>query len=132
MRARSIVCLVSLCLGVYLASSECRAEEAVKVDPMSKITFTLDRLNPDGLSGPPDALKALHYEFCIPGDAVHEAQVREIDPTVQVYPKSRGRIGCGEGEYLCIGSTHQPGFRTVLFRLAGLPYVKRIDQAFFE
>jgi hypothetical protein len=74
----------------------------------------------------------LHYEFCIPGDAAPEAQVRGIDPTIQIFKKSRGRIGCGPGEYLCLGSTHQVDFRTVLAKLAHLPYVKRIDQAFFE
>ena len=62
----------------------------------------------------------------------HAAEVREIDPSIQVFAKSKGRIGCGPGEYLCVGSTHQPGFQTVLFKLASLPYVRRIDQAFFE
>jgi hypothetical protein len=84
------------------------------------------------LYGPPGGLRALHYEFCIPGEAAPEAQVRQIDPSIQIFKKSRGRIGCGPGEYLCLGSTHQPGFKAVLLKLAGLPYVKRIDQAFFE
>jgi hypothetical protein len=132
MLTQSVVFLVSLVLSVYPFPSGCLAQDRPPVDPMSKITFTLDRLNQDGLCGPPEGLRALHYEFCIPGDIVHEAQVREIDPTIEVSPKSRGRIGCGEGEYLCIGSTHQPGFKTVLWRLASLPFVKRIDQAFFE
>jgi hypothetical protein len=132
MRAPTVVLLVILALGAPLVPSECRAAEGVKPDPLSKITFRLDRLNQDGLVGPPDGLRALHYEFCIPGDLSHEAQVREIDPTIQIFHHSRGRIGCRAGEYLCLGSTHQPGCRTVLLNLARLPYVRRIDQAFFE
>jgi hypothetical protein len=132
MRLPSVALFVSLSLGLWLFPMNCQAEEKVRVDPMSKITFSLDQLSQDGLCGPPGGLRALHYEFCIPGDAAHAVQVREIDPTLQIHPKSRGRIGCGQGEYLCVGSTHQPGFRTVLLRLAGLPFVRRIDQTFFE
>jgi len=110
----------------------CRAEDRPSFNPTSKITFNLAPLNEEGLSGPPGGLRALHYEFCIPGDAVHEAQVRQIDPTIKIFQKSPGRIGCSDGEYLCLGSTHQPNFKTVLLKLANLPYVMRIDQAFFE
>jgi hypothetical protein len=74
----------------------------------------------------------LHYEFCIPADPGLEAQVRQIDQTIQIFKTSPGRIGCTEEEYLCIGNTHQPNFKTVLLNLAKLPQVKRIDQAFFE
>jgi hypothetical protein len=121
-----------LFLSVCLVLTCCLAEERDQIDPIGKITFRLDQLNQDGLCGPSDGLRALHYEFCIPGDGAHEAQVRDIDPTIQVFPKSRGRIGCTAGEYLCVGSTHQPNFKTVLFKLASLPYIKRINQAFFE
>jgi len=62
---------------------------------------------------------------------VHEAQVRQIDSTIQIFRTSPGRIGSTKGEYQCIFSTHQPNFNTVLFKLANLAYVKRIDQAFF-
>ena len=132
MLSKTVPLLLGLLLCLHPCHTSCRAEDRPQVDPKSKITFPLEQLNPDGLMGPPDGLHALQYEFCIPGDAVHTAQVQDIDPTIRIFPKSRGRIGCGEGEYLCIGSTHQPDFRTVLFRLASLPYVRRIDQAFFE
>jgi hypothetical protein len=46
--------------------------------------------------------------------------------------RSRGRIGCTGDQYLCVGSTHQPGFRAVLARLARLPYIDRIEQSFGE
>jgi hypothetical protein len=130
---QSLVFLLGLFLGLHPVLSECRAEERLpQIDPLSKITFNLEPFNEQGLYGPPGGLRALDYEFCIPGDAAHEAQVRRIDPTVKIYKKSSGRIGCAAREYLCVGNTHQPDFKTVLLRLAGLPYVKRIDQAFFE
>ncbi len=108
------------------------AEEGARINPKSKITFDFEPLNEQGLYGPPDGLRALHYEFCIPADPGLAAQVRQIDPTVRIYKTSPGRIGCTEEEYLCIGNTHQPNFKTVLLNLAQLPQVKRIDQAFFE
>jgi hypothetical protein len=132
MLGKTVSFLFCLFLSVCLVLTCCLAEERPQIDPIGKITFRLDQLNQDGLYGPPDGLRALHYEFCIPGDGAHEAQVRDIDPTIQVFPKSRGRIGCTAGEYLCVGSTHQPNFKTVLFKLASLPYIKRINQAFFE
>lgn len=120
-----LLLLVSLC-------SSGLADEQVRINPRNKITFDLEQLDKNGLYGPPDGLRALHYEFCLPADPKLEAQVRRIDPTIQVFKSSPGRIGCREGEYLCVGHTHQPNFKTVLLKLAKLPYVKRIDQAFFE
>jgi hypothetical protein len=132
MLKKGIAVLLTLFVSLYLLSQACRAEEDPGVDPLSKITFALDQLNQDGLYGPPGGERALHYEFCIPKDPAHADRVRHIDPTVEIFPKSRGRIGCGPQESLCIGSTHQPGFKAVLLKLASLPYVRRIDQAFFE
>ena len=131
MRTMCLALLAVLCL-VFLMVMPGRAGDVAHPEPLSKITFSLDQLNQEGLIGPPDGLRALDYEFCIPGDAAHAAQVRDLDPTLRIFTHSRGRIGCGPGEYLCVGSTHQPDFKTVLLRLASLPYVRRIDQAFFE
>jgi len=129
---RGVVFFVGLFLNLYPLLSDGRAEARAQVDPKSKITFNLEHLNESGLYGPPGGLRALHYEFCIPGDPGYEAEVRQIDPSIQVSKTSPGRIRCAEGEYLCVGNTHQPDFRMVLNKLANLPYVKRIDQAFFE
>ena len=96
------------------------------------IRFDLSRLNSDGLLGPPDGLRALSYEFCIPAVEAHVTQVEAIDSTAAIQHSSPGRIGCGEGEYLAIGHTHQPGFRDVLDRLSHLPYVSEIQEADFE
>jgi len=98
----------------------------------SKITFDLSRLNSDGLQGPPDGLRALHYEFCIPGDSTLADEVQQIDSTLEVFKGPRGRVQCSEDEFLCLGNTHQPGFRSVLLRLAELRYIRRIEESFFE
>ena len=100
--------------------------------PTEKIRLDLSALDEDGLYGPADGLRALHYEFCIPATAAHAAEVRAIDPSVGVLPSSPGRIGCGEGRHLCVGSTHQSDFRRVLLRLARLPYIDRIEPSFAE
>ena len=96
------------------------------------IGFDLGRLNSDGLQGPPSGLRALDYEYCIPADEAAVAEVAAIDPSARFMPGSRGRIGCGEGEALVLGNTHQPGFRAILESLAALPYVARIVEAHFE
>jgi heat shock protein HslJ len=98
----------------------------------SGIRFDLDRLNADGLQGPPDGLRALHYEYCIPDRPEAVREVTAIDPTLQIQRGSPGRVGCGADELLCLGHTHQPGHRAVLDRLAALPFVAEIREAFFE
>lgn len=96
------------------------------------IRFDSSRLNSEGLLGPPDGLRALSYEFCIPATGSHEREVEAIDVTVTIQQSSPGRIGCGSDEYLAIGNTHQPDFREVLERLSRLPYVERIEESHFE
>jgi hypothetical protein len=75
---------------------------------------------------------ALSYEFCIPKDERHVDEVRTIDPSVAIQAGSRGRVGCGPTQVLCIGSTHQPDFLGVLTRLCELDYITRIERSFFE
>jgi hypothetical protein len=94
--------------------------------------FDLKQLNSEGLRGPPDGLRALHYEFCIPDRPALISEMKAIDPTLQIQAASPGRIGCGEGEALCLGHTHQPRFREVLERLARHPEVGEIHEAVFE
>ena len=98
----------------------------------SKIDVDLGNVNSEGLRGPPDGLRAVHYEFCIPAGEDNAEEVRSIDPTAQFMPGSRGRIGCATGQILVVGSTHQRSFREVLERLAALEYVNRIAENFFE
>ena len=98
----------------------------------SKVRFDLDRLDPDGLQGPRDGLRALHYEYCIPDRPEAVREVTAIDPTLQIQRGSPGRAGCAAGELLCLGHTHQPGYRAVLEQLAALAFVAQIQEAFFE
>jgi hypothetical protein len=100
--------------------------------PGALIGFDLNRLNASGLQGPPDGLRALDYEFCIPHGPAFRAQVAAIDPSARFHPGSRGRIGCTPDQVLVLGNTHQDGFRAILHALAGLPYVARIAEAVFE
>ena len=101
-------------------------------DPTAVIAFDLTRLDAAGLQGPPDGLRALDYEFCIPQGRGFRDQVAAIDPSARFQSGSRGRIGCGPDQVLVLGNTHQDDYREVLLGLARLPYVKRIAEAFFE
>jgi hypothetical protein len=96
-----------------------------------KITFDLSAISPEGLIGNQQSLRSVGYEFCIPAQADAIRKVKAIDPTVQ-FSRSRGRIGCQQHQYLCIGETHQPDWKTVLLKLADLDYVKKIDQFWGE
>lgn len=98
----------------------------------TKITFDSSKLSPAGLVGPPDGLRSLSYEFCIPAGQPYLEEVQAIDPAVQFYPHSRGRIGCHREQILCIGNTHNPQWQAILFAIAELPYVERIDEFFGE
>jgi hypothetical protein len=132
---KKFIIVVALVVIVIVVSGPIRVAAGAgesQADPKNKITFNVSRLNDQGLYGPPDGLRALNYEFCIPADPTLAAQVKAIDPTIVIHAGSKGRSKCSREEYLCIGSTHQRGFRTVLFNLAGLPFVKQINQCFFE
>jgi hypothetical protein len=97
-----------------------------------KIDFSLEDLDDNGLIGPPDGKLAVSYELCIPKDQKLVDEVRSIDPSIAIHADSRGRIGCSSVEVLCLGSTHQRGFREVLEKLCGLSYVRRIERTWFE
>jgi hypothetical protein len=129
MRALIWVLAGSLPLTMLPADDGARAEEA---DPAGKIRFNITRLDDHGLYGPPDGLRALHYEFCVPATVASLAEVTTIDPTARIYRRSPGRIGCRGSVVLVVGSTHQPGFRAVLARLSSLSYVDRIEETVFE
>lgn len=98
----------------------------------NKITFELSVISADGLVGASDSLRASDYEFCILGDGQLLGEILAIDPNIQSYPHSRGRIGCNHEQYLCIGNTHNPRWKSVLQSIARLDYVERIDQTYWE
>jgi len=117
--------LLALCFHVW-------ASEATAERTSPKIEIDLAGVNEAGLRGPPTGLRAVHYEFCIPAGERYATEVLGIDPTLQLLPKSRGRISCTNRQLLAVGSTHQEGYREVLERLAALPYITRIVESFFE
>jgi len=119
-------------LPVWLCLVAGAAGAASPVDSAGVIGLDVRLLDGNGFMGPDGGKRALDYEFCIPQGAGFAAEVRAIDGTARLYPNSRGRIGCDPGQVLVIGNTHQPHFAEVLRRLAALPYVERIEPAWFE
>ncbi|MCB0549149.1 MAG: hypothetical protein KDD19_16340 [Phaeodactylibacter sp.] len=120
-----------LCIG-GLAVLSCRSTNVQPTpEQLQKIRFDLSQLDEAGLIGPKDGKVALDYEFCIPRQEQYRKEVEGIDPSLKVQT-ARGRIGCGSDQYLCLGNTHQENFREILYRLAKLDYVEKIERAFFE
>ena len=116
--------------SLFLAGCGRQAQEPL--DPRAKIELDLEALDADGLRGPPDGKVAVDYEFVIPDTPAAREAVSQIDPSVAFMPGSRGRIGAKAGECLCIGSTHQPRHREILFALARLPEIARIIECHHE
>jgi hypothetical protein len=121
---------VVLILPAILAG--CSAPQPAPRDPRAKIELDLEALDAAGLRGPPDGKVAVDYEFAIPDTPAAREAVSQIDPSVAFMPGSRGRIGAKAGECLCIGSTHQPRHREILFALARLPEIARIIECHHE
>ena len=94
-----------------------------------KVTFDVTVLDAEGLAGPANGKRSIDYEFCIP--EAREAEVKAIDPTVHTQ-QAPGRSGCGAGQLLAIGTTHQKNYARVLARLAALDYVSRISECYYE
>lgn len=126
------ILIATLCLALLAGCAAPRQGETPRLEESSKITFSLDNIRPDGSRGSPDGVTSVAYEFCVPADAKTYQAVRQIDPSVKIYPGSRGRIGCSANEALCIGETHQPNWRQILLELAAQPYIAEIRECFFE
>ncbi|PSR17338.1 hypothetical protein C8255_13145 [filamentous cyanobacterium CCP3] len=117
---------------VFVISTACQPVSSSNSSASDKIAFDLSTLDENGLYGPPSGKRSLDYEFCIPvGDAYAQA-VGAIDPSVQLFPQSLGRIDCGEGEILAIGNTNQADYDTILIELANLDYIERIQPVDWE
>lgn len=99
---------------------------------LNKITFDIKMISPNGLVGDLDSLTSVDYEFCLPSEQRFLVEVLLIDPTIKFYHKSRGRINCKSNQYLCIGNTHKPKWKTILLSIAKLDYVERIDRFYGE
>ncbi|MBD1917636.1 MULTISPECIES: hypothetical protein [Cyanophyceae] len=132
LRLRSSVAL-SLGAAVLTLAFSCQpVPSADHSSAMDKIAFDLSTLDENGLHGPTDSKRSLDYEFCIPAGGAYTQVVSAIDPSAQFFPQSRGRIGCGEGEVLTIGNTHQANHQTILIELANLNYIDRIQPVDWE
>jgi hypothetical protein len=121
--------LALACSAATAAQPPQHLEPAVERDT---IGFDVSIIGPDGLIGAADARRALDYEYCIPDDPDALAEVQAIDASATAQPGARGRIGCGAAELLILGNSHQPDAVDVLRRLGELPYIRRIERAWFE
>lgn len=90
---------------------------------LNKIELDISQIDENGMIGPEDGKRNVAYEFCIPIDSKKRNEVAFIDSSVHFFKGPKGRIGCGEDQYLCIGDG---GTKDVLFRLAQLNYINRI------
>lgn len=122
--------LLIICIAFFITCARRTVGEDPKVWQKIKIDFHL--LDKDGLSGPPDGKTALNFEFCIPKDEKKWRELQKISPDLQKQIGGRGRIGCQADQWLIIGSTHQPQYKRILYELASLPYVARIEPVFWE
>jgi len=124
--------IAALLPALLLLAACSRTSHPTQDDLVPKVELNLTQLDENGLRGSGAGKVSVAYEFSIPNTEDCKAQVHAIDPSVQFIPGSRGRVGAGPAECLCIGDTHQPDYRQVLARLAKLPFVHRIIQCDFE
>ncbi len=122
---------LAVCILICASCGCGNARQEPSPEIWQKIELDVAQIDENGLRGPADGKVYVAFEFCIPNTDECKAAVRAIDPRIHLMPGSRGRIGAGEGECLCIGETG-PNWRDVLRRLAELPYVRRIIECHFE
>jgi hypothetical protein len=130
---RRVVSASATFLLLFTASQSASSQQNLTSELISnKITFDLSVISADGLMGASDSLRAIDYEFCIPADEQLLGEILAIDPKIQSYPHSRGRIGCNHEQYLCISNTHNPRWKDILQSITKLDYVKKITQTDWE
>ena len=116
-----ILMLVMNC-SLFKSKAQKKAEE--------KLNFSLSKLDKKGLVKKRGT--SLAYEFCVPNKAEYLEEIKRIDNTIDIYKSSKGRIGCGADEILCIGETANKDYKKILIALTNLEYVKQINESFFE
>ena len=119
--------LFLLLVILFSSASQC-PKKTDKVN-QAKIQFDYSAIDDNGLR---NGEVAVDYEFCIPADQDILDQVMKIDQGVRVMKSSKGRIGCTAQQWLCINSTHSPGWKNKLYAIASLSYVERIEETFYE
>jgi hypothetical protein len=119
-------------LFISILYSACYKElKAEDPSVWKKIKINFKQLDHNGLSGPEGGKVAIHYEFCVPAEEKYVKAVKKIDPTAEKHPGS-GRVGCGNGSWLMIGTTQQKNYKRVLYELASAPWIKVIEETFWE
>jgi len=106
--------------------STCSLKNISENSNLEKITFDINTLDKDGLSGK----VSIDYEFCVPKDKV--TAVQKIDPSLKIHPKSKGRSNCNKTQVLAIGNTHQLNHKEILIQLAELDFITKLNQVFWE
>ncbi|MCB0529108.1 MAG: hypothetical protein KDC65_11565 [Saprospiraceae bacterium] len=101
-------------------------------DAWQKIKFNLNGFDENGLRGPANGKVALEYEYCIPAKERHWKAIKKIDPSAKLHRESRGRVGCGDGNWLVTGNTHQTSHKRVLYLIASQDFVTQILENFYE
>ena len=117
---------------IVLNSTPVIAQTEIDTDSLSKIQFDLDPISEEGLIGPPDGLRSVAYEFCIPNQPQFIEEVTQIDDNIQIFSQSPGRIGCQSDQALAIGETHNPNWKEILINLTQLDYIEEIQQHYGE
>lgn len=120
------VFLITAMYLVVVQKQSCSKSNADK--HLNKIDFDITTIDANGMQGG----TFVDYEFCIPMDEDKVAEVKSIEPEVVMPAKAKGRIRCGEDEFLCIVSTKGEKWKEKLNAIASLPYVKRIIQTYYE
>lgn len=119
-------------LMIIFSFNFCGPSIEISEEDLDKIEFNIDIIDHDGLYGPDGGLRSMDYEFCIPADEKAVKEVFGINPKIKIDRHAPGRSACGEGKYLCLGNTQQPGWKTKLLKLASLEYVKEIKESYWE
>lgn len=120
--------LLFFCL-VTLTAEKCPKGPDISDDVLAKIAFDYSNIDETGLRR---GTVGVDYEFCIPATDEALQEVMKIDPKVKVMQKSKGRIGCTEGQWLCINSTHTDQWKEKLYAIAALEFVERIQETVYE
>lgn len=97
-----------------------------------KITFALDSIDTNGLTGPDDGKVSVDYEFCIPLTEHSLQAVHKTDPSIACRPGPGMRIGCRADQHACIGNTGGKDYRRILCALSAREDIERIDRTWWE
>ena len=113
----------------FLVTSASQCPEKINQEALAKIEFDYSALDENGLYR---GERSLDYEFCIPATEANRKTILDYEPDTRIMEKSKGRIGCTDGQWLCIVSTHDPEWKEKLYKIASLRYVDRIIETVYE